>query len=67
MWLIADEHAGALWKIQAPYYLDVMANIEALAQSEQLIYCENGLRLVRLNHAAPGEKCASLSPASPPR
>ena len=41
-------HPGALWKVQAPYFLDVMANIEALAQSEQLIYCENGVRLVRL-------------------
>ena len=58
-------HPGALWKVQAPYSLDVMANIEALAQSEQLIYCANGLRLVRLKDAAPGERNASLLPIFP--
>ena len=57
--LITD-HPGALWKVQAPYFLDAMANVEALAQSEQLIYCENGLRLVHLKRAAPGESSASL-------
>ena len=62
--LITD-HPGALWKVQAPYFLDMMANIEALAQSEQLIYCEDGLRLVRLKRAAPGESSASLLPAFP--
>ena len=58
-------HPGALWKIQAPYFLDMMANIDALAQSQQLIYCDHGLRLVRLKRAAPGESSARLLPAFP--
>jgi hypothetical protein len=58
-------HLTAFWKVQAPYFLDMMANFEALAQSEQLLYCENGLRLVRLRHPAPGESNASLVPVFP--
>jgi hypothetical protein len=53
-------HLGALWTQQAPYYLDAMTNIEALARSEQLVFCEGELRLIRLKRANPGERSTSL-------
>jgi hypothetical protein len=53
-------HQGALWTQQAPYYLDAMTNIEALARSEQVVFCEGRLRLIRLKRENPGERNANL-------
>jgi hypothetical protein len=40
---------AAMWKSWAPFYLDLMSNLDRLAQTESMLVCNARLRLLRLN------------------
>ncbi len=49
LWQYHRDAEIAAWQYGAPFYLDFMDNVEALARSERIVYRKNGFHVVALN------------------
>ena len=48
LWEFHRDGKVRAWRMGAPYYLDVMDNVEALARNRDVVFDEGGFRVIRL-------------------